>query len=318
MAHHQPEPRRLGRSGLYCRQDRRGPALRAGPARQRLRQAPQRPDRPGPQRRWLGRPELWDRRANPKLTLEEILDRCEVVTIGIDGGGLDDLLGLAVIGRERETKRWLAWGHALVSTIGVGRRKANANDYVAFKKAGELTVFKFDLDIADLSDGDEDLQELTADALPAEKSPEGWTPDVAQVVAIIKNIHDRGLLAQVGVDAMGIGTIVDALAQVGITQDENLLLGVRQGIGLMGAFKTVERKLADGSFAHNGGPLLAWNVGNLKLIQTPSAVRVAREESGLGKVDVAMALFNAAALMAANPEPAGSVYTADRGLIVFG
>ncbi len=266
---------------------------------------------------WAGA-ELWDRRANPKLTLEEILDRCEVVTIGIDGGGLDDLLGLAVIGRERETKRWLAWGHALVSTIGVGRRKANANDYVAFKKAGELTVFKFDLDIADLSDGDEDLQELTADALPAEKSPEGWTPDVAQVVAIIKNIHDRGLLAQVGVDAMGIGTIVDALAQVGITQDENLLLGVRQGIGLMGAFKTVERKLADGSFAHNGGPLLAWNVGNLKLIQTPSAVRVAREESGLGKVDVAMALFNAAALMAANPEPAGSVYTADRGLIVFG
>jgi phage terminase large subunit-like protein len=118
---------------------------------------------------------------------------------------------------------------------------------------------------------------------------------------------------------MGIGTIVDALASVGITQDEELLFGVRQGIGLMGAFKTVERKLADGSFGHGGGPLLSWSVGNLKLIQTPTAVRVAREESGFGKVDVAMALFNAAALMTANPElPDASVYSADRGLVVFG
>lgn len=251
---------------------------------------------------WAGA-ELWDRRIEPCLTLDEILDRSEVVTVGVDGGGLDDLLGLAVIGREKETKRWLAWGCALISTIGVGRRKANANDYRAFKAAGELIVFRFDLDIEDLSDDDEDLADLVADALPATKTPEGWPPDVAHVVNVVRDIHQRGLLAQVGVDTMGIGAIVDALAHVGITQDAALLDGIRQGIGLMSAFKSVERKLADGSFAHNGGPLLAWNVGNLKLIQTPTAVRVAREESGYGKVDVAMALFNAAALMQQNPEP---------------
>ncbi len=266
---------------------------------------------------WAGA-ELWDRRAEPVLTLEEILDRSEVVTVGVDGGGLDDLLGLAVIGRERGTKRWLAWGCALLSTIGVGRRKANANDYRAFKAAGELTVFHFDLDIEDLSEGDEDLADLIADALPPEKTPEGWTPDVARVVEIIRGIHDRGLLAQVGVDTMGIGAIVDALAQVGITQDADMLQGVRQGIGLMSAFKAIERKLADGTFAHGGGPLLGWNVGNLKLIQTPTAVRVAREESGFGKIDVAMALFNAAMLMSLNPEPAeASVYTEERGLLFF-
>jgi phage terminase large subunit-like protein len=266
---------------------------------------------------WAGA-ELWSRRAEQGLTLEQILDRCELVTVGLDGGGLDDLLGLAVIGRERGTKRWLAWGRGLISTIGVGRRKGNAVDYLEFKQAGELTVFRFDLDITDLSEGDDDLRALTDDALPAEKTAEGWTPDVAEIVGIIRDIRDRGLLAKVGVDAMGIGTIVDALASIGITQDDELLYGVRQGIGLMGAFKTVERKLADGSFAHDGGPLLAWSVGNLKLIQTPTAVRVAREESGFGKVDVAMALFNAAALMTANPElPDASVYTGERGLTVW-
>ena len=55
-------------------------------------------------------------------------------------------------------------------------------------------------------------------------------------------------LAGVGVDAIGIGGIVDALAKIGVTQENNLLAGVRQGISLMGAIKTVERKLVDGSF----------------------------------------------------------------------
>lgn len=267
---------------------------------------------------WAGA-ELWQRRGDPSLSLAEILDRSELVTVGIDGGGLDDLLGLSIIGRERDTKRWLAWGCALISTIGIGRRKANAQDYLTFKRAGELIVFRFDLDVADLTDDDEALTELVCDALPAEKTTEGWTPDVAYVVGVIKDIHERGLLAKVGVDAMGIGTIVDALATAGITQDAELLYAVRQGIGLMGAFKTIERKLADGSFRHGGGPLLSWSVGNLRLIQTPTAVRVAREESGFGKVDVAMALANAGALMAANPElPSdASVYDADRGLLVL-
>jgi hypothetical protein len=62
----------------------------------------------------------------------------------------------------------------------------------------------------------------------------------------------RGLLAQVGVDAAGIGAIVDALAGIGITQDAETLDAVRQGIGLMGAYKTVERKLGDRSFLHCG------------------------------------------------------------------
>jgi phage terminase large subunit-like protein len=91
---------------------------------------------------WAGAT-IWERGLEPALTLDTLLDRSEVVTIGIDGGGLDDLLGVAVIGRERGTGRWLGWAHGLVSTIGVWRRKANAVDYLRFKKAGDLTIFSF-------------------------------------------------------------------------------------------------------------------------------------------------------------------------------
>ncbi|MBY9051518.1 hypothetical protein K7462_30015, partial [Pseudomonas fluorescens] len=120
-----------------------------------------------------------------------------------------------------------------------------------------------------------------------------------------------GLLAQVGVDAAGIGAIVDALAGIEITQDAETLDAVRQGIGLMGAYKTVERKLGDRTFLHCGSELLNWCVGNARVVLTTTASRIAREEAGFGKIDPLIALFNAAHLMTLNPEAGGrSVYDA--------
>ncbi|WP_316214345.1 terminase large subunit [Bradyrhizobium sp. SZCCHNR2032] len=245
---------------------------------------------------------IWDRGLDAELTLDAILDRSEVITIGVDGGGLDDLLGVAVIGREKGTQRWLGWACGLISTIGVERRKANAVDYLRFKKAGELLVFRFNAEDGTWED-DPELAELCADPLPPAAGPNELPPDIQFVVDLVRRVRDRGLLAQVGVDAAGIGAIVDALAGIEVTQDSETLDAVRQGIALMGAVKTVERKLADHSFCHGEAPLLSWCVGNLKVVQTPTAMRIARDEAGFGKVDPAMALFNAAHLMSLNPEP---------------
>jgi len=228
---------------------------------------------------WAGA-EVWERGIELGLTLDEILRRSEVVTVGVDGGGLDDLLGVGLIGREKGTKRWLGWAHALISDIGIERRKANAAYYERFEAEGSLTRFAY----------------MRPDTLSVAQPL-----NIQYVVDLVEKVQRLGLLAQVGVDAAGIGAIVDALGEIGVTQDAEKLDAVRQGIGLMGAVKTIEIKLADYSFRHGGSALMAWCVGNIKVVPTPTAMRIARDESGYGKVDPAMALFNAAHLMGLNP-----------------
>jgi phage terminase large subunit-like protein len=213
----------------------------------------------------------WNRGAEAGLTLETLLDRSEAIVVGIDGGGLDDLLGIAVVGREKDTKQHLVWTHALISPEGMDRRKQNAPYYERFIADGDLTV--------------------------VEELPD----DISYVVDTVDKVKATKKLAGVGVDAIGIGGIVDALAKIGVTQEAKLLAGVRQGIALMGAIKTVERKLVDGSFKHCGQALMTWCAGNARIVPTPTGMRIARDDSGYGKIDPLMALFNASALLATNP-----------------
>jgi phage terminase large subunit-like protein len=219
---------------------------------------------------WAGA-HYWGRGTEDGLTLDAVLARSEACCVGIDGGGLDDLLGIAVVGREKASQTYLAWTHALISPEGLERRKANTAFYDKFVYDGDLTI--------------------------VEELPD----DISAVTEIVEKVKVARKLAGVGVDAIGIGGIVDRLASIGVTQEAKLLVGIRQGISLMGAIKTVERKLVDGSFKHGGQSLMTWCAGNARIVPTPTGMRIARDDSGFGKIDPLMACFNAVALMATNP-----------------
>lgn len=75
--------------------------------------------------RWRGA-DHWEAAGDRSLTLEALLERCEVAVAGVDGGGMDDLFGLCVAGRERETNRWLFWFRAWAWPEVLRRRKSEA------------------------------------------------------------------------------------------------------------------------------------------------------------------------------------------------
>jgi phage terminase large subunit-like protein len=227
---------------------------------------------------------FWSDCADRALTLDALLERSEVVTVGIDGGGLDDMLGLCVLGRETGTANWLAWTHAWVHPIALERRKANAARYRDFEADGDLTIVE--------SIGD----------------------DVREVAQLVERIEDAGVLDKIGVDPAGIGAIVDAIVDHGIEKDR--IVGISQGWRLTGAIKTTERKLAEGALTHAGQSLMEWCAGNARVEQRGNAVLVTKQSAGVGKIDPLVALFCAAALMSMNPE-ARDYYSAGGELEVF-
>lgn len=231
--------------------------------------------------RWAGA-DFWEQAALPGLTLDNLLERCEIVDVGIDGGGLDDLLGLAVLGRDRVSGRKLHWGHAWAHPSVLERRKQEAPRFHDFARAGDLTL------VQQIGD------------------------DVTAVVDIVARINNMGLLDKVGVDPYGIGTILEALVAAGV--DEAKLVGINQGWKLAGAIKTTERWLAEGQLGHGGSEMMAWCVGNAKIVPVGNAVSITKQASGNAKIDPLMALLNAVSLMALNPESSASVYN-ERGLL---
>ena len=227
--------------------------------------------------RWPGA-DFWEQQGlRPALTLDDLLARSEVATVGIDGGGLDDLLGLAVIGRERETRRWLLWTRAWAHPSVMERRKIEAARFEDFAKQGDLVLVK------------------------------RIGEDVEQVAAAVLQVEQSGLLDKVGADSAGIGAILDAMVEAGVPQEK--IVAISQGWRLGGAIKTTERKLAEGVIEHGGQPMMAWCVGNAKVEPRGNAILITKQASGSAKIDPLMATFDAVSLMELNP-PAqcGSVY----------
>ena len=223
--------------------------------------------------RWPGA-DYWQKQAR-KVTLDSLLARCDVIDIGVDGGGLDDLLGLAVAGRDADTREWVCWMRAYAHPSVLERRKSEAARFQDFARDGDLM-----------------LVERVGDDLD----------DLAQIAA---RIEESGKLDKAGIDPAGVGGILDALVQAGVPQEK--ITGVSQGWRLGGAIKTTERKLAEGGLVHDGSPMMAWCVGNAKVEPRGNSILITKQASGFAKIDPLMALFNAISLLSLNPESRGNI-----------
>ena len=225
--------------------------------------------------RWAGA-DYWEAQARPAFTLDELLERCEVVDVGIDGGGLDDLLGFDVTGRETGTSLWLTWTRAWAHPSVLERRKSEAERFKDFARDGNLT-----------------LVETIGD-------------DIDEVAGLVAQCEQSGKLDKVGVDPAGIGSILDALELAGVPKEK--IVAISQGWKMTGAIKTTERKLAEGGLIHGGQKMMAWCCGNAKVEPRGNAIIITKQAAGFAKIDPLMAMFNAVSLLSLNPV-AGSYVT---------
>lgn len=221
--------------------------------------------------RWAGA-EYWKAAAEPVLTFEEILARCDVVVAGIDGGGLDDLFGLGVIGRDKVTRQWLSWCRAWAHARVLTTRKDIAERLRDFAQDGDLII---------VDDAEQPGREAAA---------------------FIARIKEAGLLPEkhgVGLDPYGVADTVDSLAALDIEGD--VLAAIRQGTALSPATWGLEMKLSKRTLVHADQPMMDWCVGNAKAEQRGNAVLITKQAAGKAKIDPLVALFNAAMLMSRNP-----------------
>ncbi|MFD1491041.1 terminase large subunit domain-containing protein, partial [Ancylobacter vacuolatus] len=221
---------------------------------------------------WSGTPH-WASCIDSRLTgLDELLARSEVCTVGIDWGGADDLAALYVLGRETRTKRWLGWGRAWARPSVFEERKSIASRLRDFVEDGDLVL---------VETGEEQAE---------------------QAAEICRVLKESGLLPEtsgIGLDSAGIALLLDALEEKKLTQP--LVEAVTQGWKLQTAISSVPLKLEGGRMVHGDQPIMAWCVSNAKQTLRGSNYVVTKELAGAGKIDMLMALFNAAMLMFLNP-----------------
>lgn len=218
-------------------------------------------------RRWLGA-DYWEQQGI-ELTLEELIERSEVITVGGDGGGLDDLLGMAVIGREKDTRKWLLWNRAWCHDKVLELRKQIAEQLRDYEKDGDLRII------------------------------EQSGVDCEEFGKICAQVDKSGKLDRIGLDPLMVGGLIDGIIEAGV--DEEKIVGVAQGYKLAGYVQTTERKLAEGSLLHASQRMMAWCVGNARVTVSGNNALITKQSSGKSKIDPLIATFNAASLMSLNP-----------------
>jgi len=173
-------------------------------------------------------PEEWNAVASANLTLGDIFDRCDFVSAGIDGGGIDDLLSVAVIGRHGDTRRL-----SLVTVTWARGEVLSRLGLTGIEDPGALII------------------------------PAGVDeyPRVAELVSEAK--RRARTFGKAGLSCYIPEALLDAMEDAGLVIEKDCA-----GIGRLSvraAVSSLRRKVALGQIRHDGSPLLGWSIGTTAL-----------------------------------------------------
>ncbi|MEO0485281.1 MAG: terminase large subunit [Pseudomonadota bacterium] len=218
----------------------------------------------------------WDAATDPTLTLEELIERSDVITFGVDGGGDDDLCGAVVLGKVFDTGTWLAWSRAWCQPEVLKLRKSIAPSLELFEKQGDLVICK------------------TA------------FQHVEEIVELVGELRETGKMPEeegVGLDVAGLPELLTELELAG--HEQPFVTGVAQGWALQSSIKSIPLRLKSKIMRPAPQQVFSWSVGNAKVEVKRSNSYITKELAGAAKIDVVIGLLNAAQLMVKNPEPSG-------------
>lgn len=207
-------------------------------------------------------------RSEIDLSLEELIEQSEVISIGFDGARVYDLAGLTVTGRIKNTTEYLTWSHGWLNRVAIDKNKRSATKLLELEALKEITIV------------DQEAQQFT------------------EITALIKMIDQSGKLYQIGVDAAGLGNFKTDLEEAGV--DINKIIPIRQGIQLQNYITAVEQLLFKGSIKFARQELIRWQASNTRLISKFNAVMISKEDS-TDKIDNIISMLNSIAIMVTNP-----------------
>jgi phage terminase large subunit-like protein len=208
----------------------------------------------------------WQRGQTPGITFDMVVATAETLVIGLDGGGLDDLLGVTVLGLV--AGQWITSTRAYCYAVVLERHLQIASLLRDFEASGDLVIM----------DEQDELQ---------------------PVICLILDILDQQPEVVLAADPNGVAVeIAEALLAGGFPQDH--IVAVKQGWGLRPGYQALERRLRGGTLRHAGQPLLDWCVSNAR-VDTQSLIT--KKSSGAAKIDCLVALATAAVAMMELPPP---------------
>ena len=214
---------------------------------------------------WAGA-EFWQQNEIAE-SLDDILKKSECTVITIDGGGLDDLIGICVAVREKETNNWFLW-HSATCTQAALTKNNTDEIYSDFIKKEEMHAFN-------------------SIALCFEF-----------IALLVKKIDDTGTLYAVGFDPNGAMPIVQHI-QEKTNIPNSQLVGIWQGQRLASGIRTLEQLLALGSVKICRTSLMRWQISNIKM----TSRYFFEKKSHAQKIDSAVATAMAAVFITTNPPP---------------